>query len=291
MSRFRFVDDHRERYDVKRLCRVVEVSTSGYYAWRQRPASPRALADAELLESIRRVHTDSRGTYGSPRVHGVLCRRGQRVGRKRVARLMRHDGLVGAHHPNKRGRRGRPDVAPAPDRLERHFRADRPNQRWVADITEFVTGEGKLHLAGVRDLCHRGLVGWATGEHADAELVVDALVMALSRATPDGEGLVHHSDKGSAYTSLDFCSTATLAGLSVSFGSTGDCYDNAAMETFWSTLKREIAWIRGSIYFDTRREATLYLFEFVEVFYNRQRHQAALGYRTPTEYAATFVNA
>ncbi|HET9689592.1 MAG TPA: IS3 family transposase [Acidimicrobiales bacterium] len=170
---------------------------------------------------------------------------------------------------------------PPADKAGRALRSD--------PYTEFPTGEGKLYLAGVRDLCHRGLVGWAMDAHQDAELVVDAMTMALTRATPDPDGLVHHSDKGSQYTSLDFCSTATLAGLQVSFGSTGDCYDNAAMETFWSTLKREIAWIRGSIFFPTRAEAKVYLFEFIEVFYNRQRHQAGLGHRTPVEYAATFT--
>ena len=288
MSRFRFVDDHADTYPVKRLCDAVDVSRSGFYAWRRRPPSPRAVADVELLAAIRTIHVDSRRTYGAPRVHGQLARHGTRVGRKRVARLMRCHGLVGAHS-RRRWRRGRPDVAPAPDRLERDFTAARPNSKWVADITEFPTGEGKLHVAGVRDLCHRGLVGWAMDGHPDAELVVDALVMALSRTVPDPDGLTHHSDRGSQYTSLDFCAAVDVAGLTVSFGSTGDCYDNAAMETFWSTLKREIAWIRGSIFFATRAEAKLYLFEFIEVFYNRQRHQARLGHRTPAEYAAQFT--
>ena len=287
MSRFRFVEDHRGVYDVKRLCHVVGVSRSGFYVWKGRCPSPRAVADAELLARIRTIHTDSRRTYGSPRVHGVLARKGCRVGRKRVARLMRADGLVGAHN-RKKWRRRRPEVAPAPDRLNRQFRAVRPNMAWVADITEFPTGEGKLYVAGIRDLCHRGLIGWAMGEHQDAELVVDAMIMALGRCIPDEDGLVHHSDKGTQYTSLDFCAAADLHGLKVSFGSTGDCFDNAAMETFWSVLKREIAWIRGSIFFATRDQAKLYLFEFIEVFYNRQRHQAGLSYMTPAEFAATF---
>jgi putative transposase len=286
VSRFRFVDDHRDAYEVKRLCELAEVSRQGYYAWRCRPASLRAIADDELLVEIRRIHLESRCTYGAPRVHGQLRRRGHQIGCKRVARLMRTDGLMGVH--KRKWRRRRPDIAPAPDRLNRDFSAARPNQRWVADITEFPTGQGTLHVAGVQDLCHRGLVGWAMGAHPDAELVVDALVMALGRAEPDSDGLVHHSDKGSAYLSNDFCSMASLAGLRVSFGSTGDCYDNAATETFWSTLKREIAWIRGGLWFETRDAARLYLFEFIEVFYNRQRHQAGLGHRTPAEFAATF---
>lgn len=288
MSRFRFVDDHRAQYGVKRLCATVGVSRSGFYAWTRRAPSPRAVSDAELLPVIRDIHKKSRRTYGAPRVHGQLCRRGHHVGRKRVARLMRADGLQGVC-TRKKWRRSRPDIAPAPDRLQRVFTAERPNQRWVADITEFPTGEGKLYLAGVRDLCHRGLIGWSMGARQDAELVVDALVMALGRGQADDDGLIHHSDRGSQYTSLDFCAVADLAGLQVSFGSVGDCFDNAAMETFWSTLKREIAWIRGSLWFPTRKEAKLYLFEFIEVFYNRQRHQAALGHLTPAEYAARFT--
>jgi transposase InsO family protein len=287
VSRFRFVEDHRGVYDVKRLCRLVEVSTSGFYAWRSRPASARAVADHALLEQITTIHVDSRRTYGAPRVHGQLRRRGVHVGCKRVARLMHHAGLVGVN-PRRKWRRGRPDIAPAPDLLRRDFSAEQPNERWVADITEFVTGEGKLYVAGVRDLCHRGLVGWAMDQHQDAELVVDALVMAIGRARPDTAKLIHHADRGSQYTSLALCSTASLHGLRVSFGSTGDCFDNAAMETFWSTIKREIRWSRGSDRFTTRADARLFLFEWFEVFYNRQRHQAALGHRTPAEYAATF---
>jgi putative transposase len=289
VSHFRFVSDHRHEYPVKRLCRLCEVSTSGFYAWRKRPLSARALADQDLLVEIERIHVESRRTYGAVRVHGQLSRRGVRVGRKRVARLMRSNRLVGVN-PRRKWRRGRPDIAPAPDLLQRDFTASRPNQRWVADITEFPTDEGTLYLAGVRDLCHRGLVGWATGPHQDAELVVDALTMALTRCSPDPGGLVHHADRGSQYTSLEFCSTATLAGLQVSFGRTGDCYDNSAMETFWSTLKRELRWTRGSLRFETRAQARLQLFEYIEVFYNRQRHQTALGHRTPLEYSSQFTS-
>jgi transposase InsO family protein len=289
VSRFRFVADHRHEYPVKRLCRLCEVSRSGFYAWLQRPPSARALADQGLLVEIEQIHRESRCTYGAPRVHGQLARHGRRVGCKRVARLMRSHRLVGVN-PRRKWRRGRPDLAPAVDLLQRDFNAERPNQRWVADITEFPTDEGTLYLAGVRDLCDRTLVGWAAGAHPDAELVVDALTMALWRSTPDPQGLVHHADRGSQYTSLDLCATATAAGLQVSFGSTGDCYDNAAMETFWSTVKREIRWIRGSLRFPTRAAARLYLFEYIEVFYNRQRHQTALGHLTPLEYRQRFAS-
>lgn len=196
---------------------------------------------------------------------------------------MRANGLVGAH-ASKKWRRGRPDAGGVPDLLSRDFRAVAPNQRWVADITEFPTGEGKLYLAGIRDLFHRGIVGWDTAGRQDAALVVSALTMALARTGHPGD-VIHHSDKGSQYTSLDFAFAAGNADMQLSFGSTGDAFDNAAMETAWARLKVEIAWIRGSIWFPTRAECHAYLFEFIEVFYNRQRHQTGLGHLTPAEYA------
>jgi putative transposase len=291
VTRFRFVKDHQADYPIKRLCAVVEVSRSGYYAWKARPPAPRVLTDEQLTLEIGEIYTDSRRTYGAPRVHGQLCRRGRHVGCKRVARLMRAQGWVGAHAPQKKRRRRRSDVHGLRDLVRRDFTAPRPNLRWVADITEFPTGEGPLFVAGIRDLCHKGIVGWSMADRQDAELVIDALVMALGRCEPDPEGCVHHSDKGTQYTSTDFTAMATLAGLQVSFGSTGDCFDNAAIESTWSLLKREIAWIRGTIFFDTRDDAKVYLFEFIEVFYNRQRHQEALDHMTPVEYAATFTPA
>ena len=196
---------------------------------------------------------------------------------------MRANGLVGSP-ASKKWRRGRPDAGGAPDLLQRDFYADAPNQRWVADITEFPTGEGKLYLAAVRDLYHRGIVGWDTAARQDAALVVSALTMALAR-TGHPADVIHHADKGTQYTSLDFAFAAGNADMQLSFGSTGDAYDNAAMETFWARLKVEIAWIRGSIWFETRADAHAYLFEFIEVFYNRQRHQTGLGHLTPAEYA------
>ncbi|MCI0544228.1 MAG: IS3 family transposase [Actinobacteria bacterium] len=289
MSRFRAVEELCAEYTVKRLCRVVEVSRSGYYAWRTRGPSPRALENQDLLGVIRQIHAESRGTYGSPRVWGQLRRRGVGASRGRVARLMARDGLVGAH-ARKKWRRGRPDIAPAPDLLERDFTADRPNQRWVADLAQFPTGEGPLHVAAIRDLCHRGIVGWAMDDHAGAELVVNALTMALGRTVPDAEGLVHHSDRGSQYTSAAFTAAADLAGLRLSFGRPGDAYDNAAMETVWGTIKREITWMRGTIRFETREEARHYLFEYIEIFYNRQRHQTRLGHQTPVEFATAIAS-
>lgn len=220
MSRFRFVDDHAAGYPVKRLCELVEVSRSGFYAWRDRPASAHDQLDDDLLVDIRVIHDRSRGTYGAPRVEGQLRRAGRCHGRKRIARLMRADGLVGAH-ARRRWRRGRPDTAPAPDLLERDFTAASPNERWVGDITEFATDDGKLYLAGILDLHDRSLVGWSMCERATADLVIDALVMAIERRQPRGH-VIHHADRGSVYTSLrgvsaEVCKWCGLMGS----GSTG----------------------------------------------------------------------
>ncbi|MCB0983855.1 MAG: IS3 family transposase [Ilumatobacter sp.] len=279
----RFVHDNQADLPVKRMCELVEVPRSSFYAWAGHEPSAREVADATLLELIRGIHRRSRRTYGAPRVQGQLARVGTHVSRRRVARLMAADGLVGAH-ARKKWRRGRPDTGGAPDRLNRNFTAERPNAAWVADVTEFPTGEGKLYLAGVRDLFHRGIVGWDTSAKQDSILVVNALTMALARTGNPAE-VIHHSDKGSIYTSLDFAFSAGNNDVHLSFGSTGDCFDNAAMETFWARLKVEIEWIRGSIRFNTHAEAHAYLFEFIEVFYNRQRHQTGLGHLTPAEYA------
>jgi transposase InsO family protein len=288
VSRFRFVEDHAAEYSVKRLCELVEVSRSGFYAWRDRPRSERDHVDAELVVEIRAIHERSRGTYGAPRIEGQLRRAGRCHGRKRIARLMRDHGLVGAH-ARRRWRRGRPDTAPAPDLLERDFTAPAPNQRWVGDITEFATDDGKLYLAGILDLHDRSLVGWSMRERATADLVIDALVMAIDRRQPAGR-VVHHADRGSVYTSLRFANHLEDYGFVASFDSTGDAYDNAAMEAFWATLKRELAWIHGQHRWSSRAALRSALFDYIEVFYNRQRHQARLDHHTPAErYAAARV--
>jgi transposase InsO family protein len=281
--RFRFVQDNQADLPATRMCELVEVPRSSFYAWVNHTPSARDLADEVLLETIRDIYRRSRNSYGVPRVYGQLRRTGHRVARSRVARLMRANNLVGAH-ASKKWRRGRPDAGGLADLLNRNFTAHAPNQRWVADVTEFPTGDGKLYLAGIRDLFHRGIVGWDTSGRQDATLVVSALTMALAR-TGHPADVTHHADKGSIYTSLDFAFAAGNADMTLSFGSTGDAYDNAAMETFWARLKVEITWIRGSIWFPTQADAHTYLFEFIEVFYNRQRHQAGLGHLTPTEYA------
>jgi transposase InsO family protein len=286
VSGFRFVQDHQADYRIVDLCRVAGVSRSGFYAWRSRGPSARQLDDEVLLVEIRDIHQASRGTYGAPRVRGQLRRRGHRVSRGRVARLMAREGLVGAHGRRK-WRRGRhPAMVPAPDLLERDFTAERPDQRWVADISEFGCEDGKLFLAGIRDLHDHSLVGWSMGERQSTDLVVAALVMALGRRDPSGE-LLHHADHGPQYTSMEFTNRLADWGLDGSYGSVGDCFDNAAMEAFWATLKKEVRHIWGPIGTFTRSEMRTILFDYIEVFYNRSRHQAGLDDRTPAEtYAA-----
>ena len=208
MTGFRFVDDHEAEYRVVDLCRAAGVSRSSFYAWRSRTPSARQRSDAELRDEIREIHEASRGTYGAPRVWGQLRRAGRRVSRKRVARLMACDGLIGAH-ARRKWRKGRHRaMVPAPDLLERDFTAERSDLRWVADITEFACIDGKLYLAGIRDLHDRGLAGWSMGERQTADLVVAALVMALGRREPSKE-LLHQADHGAQYTSVEFTNRLT----------------------------------------------------------------------------------
>jgi putative transposase len=279
---FRFVDEHQAEYRITDLCRVTGVSRSSYYAWRSRPMSARAKANAELLVEIREIHEQSRRTYGAPRVRGQLRHRGHRVSRHRVARLMAGAGLVGVHGRRK-WRKGRhPKMVPAPDLLGRDFTAERSDLRWVADITEFACWDGKLYLAAIRDLHDHSIVGWSMGERQTTDLVVAALVMALGRREPTSE-LIHHADHGTQYTSLEFTNRLADWKLNGSYGSVGDAFDNAAMEAFWATLKKEVHHIWGPVAERTRSELRTILFDYIEVFYNRQRHQTGLDNRTPAE--------
>jgi putative transposase len=238
--------------------------------------------DTELVEVIVEIHHRSRCTYGAPRVHAELARLGRRCGIKRVARLMRTAGLVGVH-ARRRWRNGRPDVAPAPDLVDRDFSPSGPDQVWAADVTQFRTHEGWLHLAGVIDLWSRRVVGWSMGTSPNSELVTDALVMAFERRRPDRR-VVHHSDRGAAYTSLAFSQRVADLELDQSFGSTGDCYDNAVVEAFWATLKRELAWIHNTTTWATRAELRSAVFDYIESFYNPNRIQRRLGHHSPVDY-------
>lgn len=220
MTRFRFVQDHQSDYQIKRLCELVECSRSGFYAWQNRPLSDRYIADADLANKIYDIHTKSQRTYGAPRIWGQLQHHDQRVGKKRVARLMAECGLVGAHSRKKWRRGKRAGTAPGPDLIDRDFSAERSNERWVADITEFKCRDGKLFLAGILDLHDRGLSGWSMANRQTTDLVVNALVMALSRRRPKGD-LVHHADRGSQYTSLDFGTRLADWDVRASYGRTG----------------------------------------------------------------------
>lgn len=287
MTRFRFVSDHAADYGVKRLCRVLHLSRSGYYDWKGRPISEHGKRDAELSELIEEIHTRSRTTYGSPRIHAELRRLDQRCSKKRVARLMANKGLVGAH-ARRRWRRGRPDVAPAPDLVNRDFTATRPDEIWAADVTQFWTTEGWLYFAGVIDLYSRRVVGWAMSSSPDADLVIDALLMGFERRRPD-EKLIHHSDRGAIYTSLAFGNRAAELGVTRSFGSTGDCYDNAAVESLWATLKRDLNWIYGKRTWRSRDLLRSAIFDYIEGFYNPERIQKRLGYRSPADFESAAV--
>ena len=267
------------------LCRLVELPRATFYRWANPMLADRVIDDAYLANEIVDIHRASRCTYGSPRVWGQLRRRGIRVSEKRVARLMAECGLVGAHS-RKKWRRGA-NTAPAGDLLNRDFTAEASDLRWVADITEFACLDGKLFLAGIMDLHDRGIAGWSMGERQTTDLVVNALVMALARRDPDAE-LIHHADRGSQYTSVEFSNRLADWHLRPSFGSTGDCFDNAAMESTWATLKREIRHLHGDWRHITRSELRTILFDYIETFYNRTRHQARLEHRTPAEtYAAS----
>jgi putative transposase len=235
---FRLIDAKRAQHPVSLLCSVLGVSRAGYYAWKDRPACARRRRDDELLGEIRAIHDESKGTYGWPRIHAELRHRGVHVSRKRVARLMRQAGLSGM----VRRRKGRttvsvPGIATAPDLVRRDFAPTEPNRLWVADLSEIATWEGKLYLAAVVDCFSRRCVGWAMAEHMRAELVVEALEMALWHRRPD-VGLIHHSDRGGQYVSLTFGQTARAAGIDISMGAKGCALDNAVCESFLPRSRR-----------------------------------------------------
>jgi putative transposase len=287
MNAYQFIADQAAQHSVRRLCRVVGVSRSGYTAWRTRPPSARARADQALTAQIRAIHAHSRQTYGSPRVRAALRARGQTVGRRRVARLMRQAGLRGLHGQRRRVRTTVADrtATPARDRVERAFRPaaiGAPNRVWLADITYVPTREGWLYLAVILDGFSRRVVGWAMADHLRAELVIDALRLAIQRRQP-AAGLIHHSDQGAQYTSLAFGQRLQEAGIVPSTGSVGDCYDNAVVEAFFSSLKVELL---DRHVWPTRAAARVAAFEYIEVWYNRQRLHSTLGYATPVEYEA-----
>ena len=279
--RFRLVQElAADGVRVAVACRVLRVSTAGYYEWRERGPSLRAVADEVLSAQIKEIHTCSRGTYGAPRVHAELrLGRGLRCGRKRVARLMRAANLCGVYR-----RRFRRAGAAAPvheDLVQRRFVAESPDRLWLTDITEHPTREGKVYLAAVLDVYARRIVGWSIADHLRAELVVDALEMARWRRRPAPGRTVLHSDRGSQYTSWAFGHRLREAGLLGSMGRVGSAYDNAMMESFFSTLQRELL---DRSPWQTRRELASAIFEWIEAWYNPHRRHTALAFLSPVDY-------
>ena len=292
MTRYRFIDQAKQQLGARRCCRVLGVSLSSYYDWRRRVLAPsaRQRADQRLLGQISKIHQQSGGAYGAPRIHAELqiaC--GVRVGRKRVARLMRSAGLVGCHR-RRRWRPGLtrrdPKATPAPDLCQRKFSPPQLNRLWHADYTELPTDEGTLYLVAVVDGCSRRAVGHAMGEHADAALAVSAVQLAVSRREVDpdqGQGLIHHSDQGSQFTSLAFGKRLRALGIRQSMGSVGDCFDHALIESFFATLECELIDQR---HWRTRAEARMEVFWWIEAVYNRTRRHSRLGYLSPVDYEA-----
>jgi transposase InsO family protein len=279
--RYQYIREHRQEFSVKRMCQVLGVTRSGYYAWQPEKPGPRELENRVLVEQIRVEYKISRQTYGSPRIWKSLVDQGIACGRHRVARLMRRAGI----RPPRRVRRypvttqRQPGVLPAPNRLNQDFSATTANTKWVSDFTYIDTAEGWLYLAVILDLFSRKVVGWAMSAHMDSTLVETALHMALQTRQPDAS-LLHHSDQGSQYTSADYQSILTAMSIQLSMSRVGNCYDNAVVESFFGTLKTECV----THQFATHAQARTTICEYIEVWYNRQRLHSTLGYLSPVAF-------
>ncbi len=280
--RFAFIQVHATEYRITTMCRVLAVSKAGYYAWTQRPRSARAMVDAQLAAEIKQIHRVSRRTYGSPRVHAELHAQGKRHGKKRIARIMQAEGIRAKRRRRYRVTTDSTHAHPvAPNVLDRQFAVDeagQPDRVWVGDITYLPTREGWLFLAVILDLASRRVIGWALRHSLEGGLTRDALWMALTARRP-GPGVLHHTDRGSQYAAGDYRALLTAYGMTASMSRVGDCWDNAV--SFFATLKRELVddadWV-------TRDDARTAVFEYIEVWYNRQRRHSSLGYRSPAAY-------
>lgn len=277
-----FIEQEKANHAIALMCRLFEVSKSGYYAWRKRGSSARSESDAHLLGYIKTIYEESRGIYGVPRIHAELrLKHHIYCSKKRVARLMCQAGLVGIHRRKFTcSTQQNPKREAYPDRVERQFTADEPNKVWVADVTQHETDEGWLYLAVVLDMYSRLVVGWSFAERFTAELVLNALEMALWNRQP-AEGVIHHSDHGSQYTSLAFGQGLEQAGVLGSMGSVGDALDNAVAESFFATVQTELL---DRHTWPTRQSLRSAMFEFIHIFYNRQRRHSTLGYLSPSEF-------
>lgn len=285
--RYACIRDHRTEYPVRMMCRLLEVSRSGFYGWMSRPESRRSREDRRLVVEIRGIHRATRGSYGSPRIMRELRGLGYSYGRKRVARVMRVHGIVGKHrrkfrHTTDSGH-GRPV---AENLLATVERPTVPDRVWVADITYLWTREGWLYVAGVMDLATRRIVSWATSRRLEKEFVIVAMRRALAVRRPRA-GLIHHSDRGSQYASGEFRDLLARHGVRSSMSGRGNCYDNAAMESFFGSMKVE--WTHGRRY-ETRAEAERDVFEYIEIFYNRARRHSSLGYVSPVAFEVQCAN-
>jgi putative transposase len=272
-----------DRIPVALACRLLGVSTSGYYEWLGRPESPRALRDKELTKMIRVIHEQSRGTYGWPRIHAELTLGlGEQVNHKRVARLMRAAGIQGLYRRRRRGCTVRNSADPlAVDLVNRQFTVNEPNSLWLTDITEHPTLEGKIYCAAVMDAFSRRIIGWSIADHMRVELVIDALGMATMRRKPQEGGTILHSDHGSQFTAWAFGKRLEAAGILPSMGTVGDCYDNSMMESFWGTMQLELLDRRT---WNTRAELANAIFEWIECWYNPKRRHSRVGMFSPAEF-------
>lgn len=287
---YQIIETQREGGVVETLCGALGVSVSGYYAWRGRQASQQKQSDAVLLQAIRGVYQAGRGLYGSPRIHAALRQQGVSCSRKRVARLMRQAGIHSRRRPKRRIRTtdSRHNRPVAPNLLKRDFSAHAPNEKWLGDMLGIWTDEGWLYLAALLDTYSRLVVGWAMHAYRDEALVTEALGMALARREiPQTAKLIHHTDRGSQYTADDYLALLKVQGIQVSMSDKGDPYDNAMMESFFSTLRAELTDLER---FPSRQAARTAVFEFIEVFYNRQRLHSSLGYRSPADFETAHLS-
>jgi transposase InsO family protein len=281
--RYRAIQKHDRRDPIRRMCRALTVSAAGYDAWRTRPESLRSADTRTLLSAIRVIHQESRATYGSPSIWDALLKQGHGVGEHRVARLMRQHGIQAK--TVKKWRATTPSthrVPVATNTLNRQFTVTQPNRVWAGDLTYVWTTEGWRYLAVILDLYSRRVIGWAMGHRLTMELAEQALTMALANRTPRA-GLLHHSDRGSQYAATRYQRLLGEHGITPSMSRKGHCWDNACVESFFGTLKRELVYHR---HYATREEATQDIFEYIEVFYNRKRQHSTLGYNSPAEYEA-----
>jgi putative transposase len=281
--RYRAIQEHDRRYPIRLMCRALAVSAAGYYAWRIRPESTRSVSARTVLSAIRVIHRESRETYGSPSIWDALIKQGHRIGEHRVARLMRQDGIRAKTVKKWRATTQSHHRFPvATNTLNRQFTVASPNRVWAGDITYVWTAEGWLYLAVVLDLYSRTVIGWAMGTRLIGDLAERALIMALANRIP-ATGLLHHSDRGSQYAATSYQRLLGEYGIITSMSRTGNCWDNACVESFFGTLKRELVYHR---HYATREDAKQDIFEYIEVFYNRKRRHSTLGYVSPAEYEA-----